>query len=421
VVFRTCGGIIVDDVTGQDFQALDDDALLQWIEDAAAEHQSSVVIRAVGDQTQVSIVTTGHRPTHDWYARLNDVETSTIDVTKDSRRVALEETARLLAALGWAPALPEITHMPFVATPDGEWSSETPGRPPIPHIDGGLFDQSGESAPNVLQNWVFPLVAITFDSPGRPPSAAQALGTAFSVGPGLLVTARHVIEPILHKGQIPPNVFLTAGFISIYREVSGALPIIQASMTRESQDFAVLQFHPDHPVFRQPYPVVSKRLSVKLPVVGERLMAYGYPDFKACINEKGEVDANAILRAAPGTVREVRVEGTSTVSGWPMIRSNNRFPNGMSGGPVLAQDGTVCGVVSSGDDTPLDGKEPAGYVSLLPPLFGIDVPDPPPDGKLVTFLELAQQGRVKTDDSLKLLTYVKTEDGPGRLSWQFDK
>jgi len=144
--------------------------------------------------------------------------------------------------------------------------------------------------------------------------------------------------------------------------------------------------------------------------------AVGY----AVANVTGDTEDERIRRIAlkqnlsisQGAVLEVYREGRDTfrdLDGRPTgalptvcFETSARFDGGMSGGPVVDPDGTVCGIVSTGGAT-----DDRSFASATPFLFSLRLPQDDP----LTVYQLAQAGNVAVDGYISQLIITNDENG----------
>ncbi|CAM3378794.1 serine protease [Mycobacterium colombiense] len=183
----------------------------------------------------------------------------------------------------------------------------------------------------------------------------------------LYVTARHVVEQLVPPRLgvepfvlIPGNELHVDGATPRYLH---AVPIKHVTMAETYCDVAVLI------VDRSDSPtegIVPKtlRLSSSEPAVGEHCMALGYPQ---------NVDELLyILQASRGRIEEVHPrQRDSSLVDFPSFRTTGTYLPSMSGGPIVADDMDVIGVVSTGTDT-ADGQ-PLGYGACVASILELTV------------------------------------------------
>lgn len=170
------------------------------------------------------------------------------------------------------------------------------------------------------------------------------VGSGVMVGPGLLLTATHVLDDFPRSG--PPPVFLT--FLP-----DGArawLPIdVVTSSGRSPSDMERLRTSDMSVVSctlnsdaRSHCPLVLAPLKAALPLRGERLWAFGY--------RQGDVDGDApevTPLVSSGLVTAVFPNGRGERMPAACVEVAMDTWGGMSGGPVANAQGYVVGIVSS--------------------------------------------------------------------------
>lgn len=181
----------------------------------------------------------------------------------------------------------------------------------------------------------------------------NSVGTAFSLdADGIWMTARHVLEDCDRIGI-----------------VAGPETAVQVEQvwSHPNADLAVLS-----DTIRRPALLASDRL----PRLGEAAYGFGYPR-----GEPGDVVGTLMGRATSITVGRNRWEEPVLV--WS---ESARFPNfrgslaGISGGPLLASDGRVLGVIISGE--PRRGRfNTAAPQSLAMALERAELEPPPADAR----------------------------------------
>jgi hypothetical protein len=184
----------------------------------------------------------------------------------------------------------------------------------------------------------------------------EPIGSGVMIGPGLLLTATHVLDEILASGG--PPVFMTylpgaarawmghssvtssgASKFDLRRITSSDITLVSCTLNSDA--------HLDQPLNLAP-------LQVALPLVGERLWAFGYRhhDFEAGTSRLTPLVSSGLVTAVFPDGRGERMPA-------PCIEVAMDTYGGMSGGPVANDDGYVIGVVSSS----LDGGP--SYVTLI--------------------------------------------------------
>ena len=122
------------------------------------------------------------------------------------------------------------------------------------------------------------------------------------------------------------------------------------------------------------------QLELLPPRQGERVVGFGYhsstitliEDEKSITVEWYDEPATTV-----GEVMEVHEQlRDSSRLRFPCFRTNARFDGGMSGGPVVNEDGMLCGLVCSALPASAAGEEDVSYAALLWPAMGtiLDMP-----------------------------------------------
>lgn len=187
------------------------------------------------------------------------------------------------------------------------------------------------------------LVALALMEEGGP----TVLGSGVMIGPGLVVVATHVLDEFTARNSDPLLLtFLPDG-------ARAWLPREQSTMTGSSvfgenrrivSDISLLsctlnsEAHEHHPLTLAP-------LQIALPLVGERLWAFGY-------RHEALQDAAALITplVTSGVVTAVFPQGRGERMPSACIEVAMDAKGGMSGGPVVNSNGDLVGIVSSSFD-----------------------------------------------------------------------
>lgn len=189
-------------------------------------------------------------------------------------------------------------------------------------------------------------------------------GSAVIVGPGIALTAKHVIEPHLDRLV---NGERHSMCIGIARSGMNVWTVRKVTMLPNA-DIAILglelnsAMQPDW-TFRQSI------VSTRLPKVGDRLQIVGFRAFSATLSlDNGErgygVDVKLLVSA--GVVKERYPQGRDrAMLPWPVLEVDCPSWGGMSGGPVFDEYGHLIGLLCSSFS--VDDGDGVSYVSLLWP------------------------------------------------------
>jgi serine protease Do len=104
------------------------------------------------------------------------------------------------------------------------------------------------------------------------------------------------------------------------------------------------------------------------PVIGETVLAFGYPELKpsAPVSDATlKILVEDGLFAAYGKITEIFPEGRDRMNRTPVFEVEANWPSGMSGGPVVNEAGKVVGIVSR-SLAPDDEFAGVGYAACLP-------------------------------------------------------
>ena len=187
------------------------------------------------------------------------------------------------------------------------------------------------------------LVAVAYLNDDGP----SFLGSGVMVAPGLLLTATHVLDELRALGKHP--IFLTF----LPTGARGWLAKESRNLMRESKyeegeanpsDLTLVSCTLNSDALAD-YPLSLGTLRVGLPLVGERLWAFG---FRHGLVEDGVASVSPMVSS--GLVTAAFPQGRGERMPAPCIEVEMDTMGGMSGGPVVDSDGYVIGVVSSSFD-----------------------------------------------------------------------
>lgn len=208
-------------------------------------------------------------------------------------------------------------------------------------------------------------------------STTHAMGTAILVSPHMALTASHIFDqcdkaygpPIEKDGEKHSSFVMYA---LQYGNVNNPTSfLIQRVLRPGFTDLAVLVVNGDPAAL----PVAYPRLCLDPPGVGEPIFAFGYPGSTSLHGGNLQVRANG--HTSVGRVLDVYPRGRDRVlAPFPCFRTNARFDDAMSGGPVFNREGQLCGLISANMPPTDEGEDHSSLVTLIWPLmaFEIDVP-----------------------------------------------
>lgn len=173
------------------------------------------------------------------------------------------------------------------------------------------------------------------------------LGSGVMIGPGLLLTATHVLEEISQHKKTP--IFFT--FLPKTSRIW--LPFDTSTVSgpsdfgedrRKISDLSLVSCTLNSRAHSE-LPLMLTPLQVALPLVGERLWAFGY-------RHQLIIDGAASITpfVSSGLVTEAFPHGRGERMPSPCLEVQMDTLGGMSGGPVVNSDGKLVGIVSSSID-----------------------------------------------------------------------
>lgn len=239
---------------------------------------------------------------------------------------------------------------------------------------------------------------------GRPGEEPCPWGSAVFIGPGIALSATHVLHDLWNHLDSPEDwvhteqaTFAVQAIQYAEGENNARLWHIERAFHSDAIDIVILQLVPDHDLpggYDWPY----LTLDVAHPEVGTEVQAFGFP----------ESDVRFIAEAG-GWVLEHQPAGSigKVTQVFPLFRDNAKlhYPSfemdleikgGMSGGPVFDKSGHLRGIVCS-SFTFAKADAPISYASTLWPSLALPVC---PTSNLSVehdqprLLHLAQQGAI---------------------------
>jgi len=293
------------------------------------------------------------------------------------------------------------------------------------HVTDGFapFPESGHP----IEQMVMPLLTIMDEQ-------VMTLGTGFMINPnGLMMTAVHVIKEgmkrMVKKTNDDGSIENVLGFYAFYVNyqkhvdsnescLGGLLPIGKVSYSNE---FDVGYCWLKRPIIEgKPLTFPVLPLSPGIPRVGENVLGMGYHQMKADIVSQTQENGTVIkyyerTALTTGQITEVYPGRRDCgMLSFPCFCTDARFEHGMSGGPILDEHGSVCGVICSclppGDDSP--GY--TSYGSLLWPTLGTSIEVIPYEGanpEMMSVYDLIHKGYILTDETIANIKVVSEANG----------
>lgn len=240
------------------------------------------------------------------------------------------------------------------------------------------------------------------------------IGTATLVAGHVAITARHVLDYAVRtfgaKKNSDMEVEVDGYALRLYQVLPGPIYRIWNVHTAWpcSSDIAVLHLGlwrttiPDEKIeWKQP------RLRVLPPPVGQKVVAFGYRESKVMVTESSDGTHHIELNDRPttsiGTIRQVYPAGRDRVMlPFPCFEVEARFDPGMSGGMVLDESGSLCGLICATLQNSDLTAPPVSYVAALWPMLttaiAIDRGDKYPRGITYPMIDLAIDGLISVVD-----------------------
>lgn len=267
----------------------------------------------------------------------------------------------------------------------------------------------------------------------------QMHGTAFVIAPELALTAKHVVvdyldriqeegvETMLANGKSHHGKMTFFMFMLVPHKNGRRIPLrVVKAYFSGTGDIAILRLNKPPEVDWEdiaPFPV----LRLLPPPEGTEISALGYPDSSAVRRNDGVVELHTWPRISLGQIQEIHYQRRDSVLlNFPCFQINARLDGGMSGGPVLDENGRICGVISRSFELSDEG-EPIGYAASIWTTAVTSLSDLP---KLANdsrrFYDLLREGKVQAidlndiqgglDAAGKFFIHVPSSVGTGRHS-----
>lgn len=243
--------------------------------------------------------------------------------------------------------------------------------------------------PHPVQKSIMPVVAVRG-------TEIRPIGSCFAISnSGLLITAKHVIDEALgftgrnklEHGPTYPDCWLQVIYASDEHNEDGSLvggPLhVNKVHYSASLDIAVLHAQlPFNVKTGKTLQMPPSLLSPGIPMKGQRCYGVGYHAMNWMPKEQG-YEVIQSFSASQGVIEEIYFpQRESSRLNFPCFRSTARFDAGMSGGPIIGQDGGVIGVVCDDCHGSLIGP-----AFLIPVVFRTDE-----DQETTKFLYAAVEG-----------------------------
>lgn len=215
----------------------------------------------------------------------------------------------------------------------------------------------------------------------------ERIGTATYVMPGLFLTAKHNFEAWQARGigagrdfdidqHLPSSGTATKVAVVHYSSAGRVVWHIQQIGTIPGYDIAFMVCEEADTfmqklVNEQGFPGTAIGFDMHAPIIGESVVAMGYPGNKISVDEFEKVPPEDLLRST-GTVEDVHMDGAGIMVKTAAIQTDNEIYGGMSGGPVL-RDNYICGLISAGLDPHEDYPKHSTFISMLWEAFSLPI------------------------------------------------
>jgi S1-C subfamily serine protease len=206
-------------------------------------------------------------------------------------------------------------------------------------------------------------------------AATHALGSAVFIATELAMTARHVVEEFWNRLG-PGSPFqgeqqLEARFSILAVQYPGvtsepALWRVTFVWGARFTDIAFVGLVPANSLAEKYRWVSRLKLNLLPPVVGERVVGFGYAASRVEMTEGGRMQLSLNPSTTGGLVTAVFPEYRDRgMLKFPCFEIHAHFIGGMSGGPLFNNAGEVCGLICASRD-----GEPIAYGATLWPAMG---------------------------------------------------
>lgn len=180
-------------------------------------------------------------------------------------------------------------------------------------------------------------------------SAMKAIGSGVMVAPGLMLTATHVLEELDESNAIILT-FVPSGDGRLWLPVSSSnarssvSPSVIGPSVSLNSDIALVSCELASEAYAH-HPLMLAPMTTDLSLPGQRLWAYGFRD--------GDVVGGASQitpYVSSGLVTQCFPNGRGSMFPTPCIEVDMEAYGGMSGGPVVNENGELVAIVSSSFD-----------------------------------------------------------------------
>jgi len=204
-------------------------------------------------------------------------------------------------------------------------------------------------------------------------------GSCVRLAGNLYLTAKHLIEDYLEKyGSGGTTITLDFWIVHVFPGPEYEIWRVDRSWFSLTSDLAILHTVPLNDTAGHPKTRNCAALSLQPPPIGSRITGFGYHGCTGIVRKDGEgtrhIEINGRGAATVGEVREIHRERRDNFRlNFPCFRANARFDGGMSGGPVINDQGRVCGIICSNLPPDELDAEHTSYAATLWPVMAIPI------------------------------------------------
>lgn len=229
----------------------------------------------------------------------------------------------------------------------------------------------------------------------------------------LAITARHILQDIITifgATALSVNSAVIDSYgIKLWQVLPGPNYRVWSVVTAwaTATDIAILHFQADRATFPdETITWKSPRLRVVAPPIGQQVVAFGYRDARVDVAQNSNaayIQLNDRPTTSTGTIRQNYPSGRDSVMlPFPCFEIEARFDGGMSGGLVVDEAGSVCGLICSSFEPANSDELPISYaVSLWPMLktvISVNRGGRYPPGSSYPVIDLALDGLLAVTD-----------------------
>lgn len=202
-------------------------------------------------------------------------------------------------------------------------------------------------------------------------------GSCVRISGNLYLTAKHLIEDYMEKyGSNAGVLKLDFWIVHVLPGPEYEIWRVDRSWLSLVSDLAILHVIPFNDVAGRSIARYCARLSLRPPPVGSRVVGFGYHGCTGTVkkDEGGtrHIEINGRGATTVGEVQEIHSPFRDPIRlNFPCFRVNARFDGGMSGGPVVNDQGHVCGIICSNLPPDEPNAEHTSYAATLWPAMAI--------------------------------------------------